>query len=111
MSEGEPKRRLEGFAARLLVENRVIDAMRAIDTASRCKNSEQMVSVLMGYLLVHCLNRSQLSQVSWVLDEAVTLPPAVEAPLRLKEYEIYVKFKDAAGIAKCSRRLDRLNDC
>jgi hypothetical protein len=101
---------MEDYAARLLVENRVVDAMRVLRTGPRSQIPDKVACLLIGYLLDHCSNRSQLCQASWLLDEAATLPPEMEVQLREKQLAMFQKFGDVGGIAMVLRRIEKLDD-
>jgi hypothetical protein len=45
---------MEDRAARLLLENRIMDGMKILNTGPHCTIPDQVACVLMTYLLGHC---------------------------------------------------------
>jgi len=99
----------EEYGARLIAKNRAMDAAKALSCSLRCARPTRLTCELLPYLLDHC-HYSQRREVSYLADEfAAQLPPSLEHEIRQKEYEMYVRFADASGIAKVIRRLEQLD--
>ena len=58
----------------------------------------------------HCVRKEQVLSIAYLLEEfAPVYPPALEAPLRFKQYNMFMKFGDVEGVNRVLRRMDRLD--
>src|ERR1035441_9960132 len=103
MTDGyQPNRNLEEYAARLLAEDRVMDAAKSLEMSLRCAAPLKTTCVLLPYMMDNCC-RHQYPKIVYLFEEfGATLPPAMEAPLRMKEHAMHVRFGNPSEIGRAS---------